>query len=98
NVMSQQDLDDAKTTLDTATAKLEVNKKAYDLAVNGPRQEDIDEAEANLAAKQQMLALMVAGPRQEDIKQAEAQLRANQAQAALLHQHLADAQLFAPAN
>ena len=39
---SQQDVDDAKAALDMADAKVEVNQKALDLAVIGPRAEDID--------------------------------------------------------
>lgn len=66
----QQDVDAAKAALQVAEAKLAVNQKALDLAVIGPRKEDI--------------------------AQAEAQLHASEAQAALLRQHLADAQLVAP--
>src|SRR5258708_19147827 len=39
--ISQQELDNAKATLDVANAKLALNQKALDLAIAGPRAEDI---------------------------------------------------------
>ena len=45
----QQDVDAAKAALHVAEAKLAVNQKALDLAVLGPRKEDIAENEARLA-------------------------------------------------
>jgi HlyD family secretion protein len=96
--VSQEDLDDAKAALDEAEAKLTVNQKALELAVAGPRREDIAESESQLALKREALQLAVAGPRKEDVAQAEAQLRADEAQLAFLKQQLADAQLVAPAD
>jgi HlyD family secretion protein len=95
--VSQEEVDNAKATLDAAQARLTVNQQALDLALAGPRREDIAEAEAKLALYQQALDLALAGPRREDIAQAEAQLRGFEAQAAFLRQQLADAQLTAPA-
>src|SRR5271167_4940542 len=46
SVVSQQDLENAKAALDVAEAKLAVNQKALDLAIAGPRKEDIGQAEA----------------------------------------------------
>jgi membrane fusion protein PltH len=54
---TQQDLDNAKAALDMADAKVEVNRKALDLAVAGPRAEDVAQAEAQLRANQAQLAL-----------------------------------------
>jgi HlyD family secretion protein len=48
----QQDIDTAKATLQMAEAKLAVNQKALDLAVLGPRKEDIAENEARLRANE----------------------------------------------
>ena len=48
SIVSQQDLENAKAALDVAEAKLEVNQKALDLAIAGPRKEDIGQAEAEL--------------------------------------------------
>lgn len=96
SAVSQEDLDNAKATMDMADSKVTVNQKALDLAVIGPRKEDISQAEAQLAQLQKALDLSVIGPRKEDIAQAEAQLRMNEAQLALLKQQLADAQLVAP--
>jgi HlyD family secretion protein len=96
--VSQEDLDNAKAALDVADAKVTVNQKAYDLAVIGPRKEDIAQAEAQLAQLKQALELAVTGPRKEDIAQAEAQLRMNKAQLALLQRQLTDAELVAPSN
>ena len=45
---SQQEVDTAKAAMDVAEAKLSVNQKALDLAVIGPRKEDIAEARATL--------------------------------------------------
>src|SRR5215469_968320 len=47
-VISQQELDNAKAALDVANAKLALNQKALELAIAGPRAEDISEAEAEL--------------------------------------------------
>ena len=54
----QQDVDAAKAALDVAAAKLAVNQKALDLAVLGPRKEDIAENEARLRADQAQVALL----------------------------------------
>jgi HlyD family secretion protein len=56
--VSRQDRDNAKAALDVAEAKLAVNQKALDLAVAGPRQEDVAEAEARLRADEAQLALL----------------------------------------
>ena len=94
--VSKEDLDNAKATYDMAEAKVVVNQQALDLAVIGPRKEDISQAEAQLAQFEQALNLSELGPRKEDIAQAEAQLRMNEAQLALLKQQLTDAQLIVP--
>jgi HlyD family secretion protein len=54
----QQDVDSAKAALEVAEAKLVVNQRALELAVIGPRAEDIAEAEAQLRANQARLALL----------------------------------------
>lgn len=54
----QQDVDAAKASLDVAVAKLAVNQKSLDLAVLGPRKEDIAENEARLRATQAQVALL----------------------------------------
>jgi HlyD family secretion protein len=54
----QQDVDTAKAALQVAEAKLVVNQRALDLAVIGPRKEDIAEAEARLRADEAQLALL----------------------------------------
>jgi HlyD family secretion protein len=54
---SQQDLDNAKATTDVAGAKVEVNQKALDLEIAGPRAEDVAQAEAQLRANQAQVAL-----------------------------------------
>jgi HlyD family secretion protein len=96
--VSQEDLDDAKAALDETEAKLTVNQKALELALAGPRKEEIAESEARLALNRKALELALAGPRKEEIGQAEALLRANEAQLAFLKQQLADTQLLAPAD
>jgi HlyD family secretion protein len=57
-VISQQELDNAKAALDVANAKLALNQKALDLAIAGPRAEDIGEAEAELEGDTAELALL----------------------------------------
>ena len=52
----QQDVDAAKAALEVAVAKLAVNQKSLDLAVIGPRKEDIAENEAKLRANEAQLA------------------------------------------
>jgi HlyD family secretion protein len=54
----QQDIDNARAALQVAEAKLAVNQKALDLAVAGPRREEVAEAEARLRANQAQLALL----------------------------------------
>jgi len=54
---SQQDLDNAKAVMDVAAAKVEVNQKALDLQIAGPRAEDVTQAEAQLRANDAQLAL-----------------------------------------
>jgi HlyD family secretion protein len=54
----QQDVDTAKATLQVAEAKLVVNQRALELAITGPRKEDIAEAEARLRADEAQLALL----------------------------------------
>ena len=56
--VSPQDIDSARAALDVAEAKLAVSRKALDLAVVGPRKEDIAQAEAQLASEQAQLALL----------------------------------------
>jgi HlyD family secretion protein len=58
SAISQQDLDNAKAALDVANAKLALNQKALDLAIAGPRAEDIGEAEAELEGDDAQLALL----------------------------------------
>jgi membrane fusion protein PltH len=54
----QQDVDSAKAALQVAEARLAVNQKAVDLAVLGPRKEDIAENEARLRADEAQAALL----------------------------------------
>src|SRR5262249_53333664 len=54
----QQDVDDAKAALGVADAKLVVNQRALDLAVIGPRKEEIDENEARFRANEAQAALL----------------------------------------
>jgi HlyD family secretion protein len=54
----QQDVDSAKAALEVAEAKLAVNEKALDLAVIGPRKEDIAQNEAQLRAEEAQLAFL----------------------------------------
>jgi HlyD family secretion protein len=55
---SREDFDAARAALDVADAKVAVNQKALDLAVIGPRQEDIAQAEAQLRANQAQLGFL----------------------------------------
>jgi HlyD family secretion protein len=54
----QQDVDNAKTAVEVADARLAVNQKALELAVAGPRKEEVAEAEARLQANRAQLALL----------------------------------------
>jgi HlyD family secretion protein len=56
--VTERDVDSAKATLDSAAARLAVSQRAYDLAVAGPRAEDIAQAEAQLKASEAQLALL----------------------------------------
>jgi HlyD family secretion protein len=54
----QQDVDNAKAALHVAEAKLAVNQKALDLAVAGPRKEEVAENAARLRASEAQAALL----------------------------------------
>jgi HlyD family secretion protein len=54
----QQDVDNAKAALGVAEAKLVVNQRALDLAVAGPRKEDVAENEARLRGNEAQAALL----------------------------------------
>jgi membrane fusion protein PltH len=56
--VSRQDLDNAKAQWDVAQAKVAVSRKALELAVIGPRQEDIAQAQAMLEADEANVALL----------------------------------------
>jgi HlyD family secretion protein len=56
--VSRQDMDAAKAALDTAEARLAVNRKALALELAGPRKEDIAQGEAQLRGDQAQLALL----------------------------------------
>src|SRR5262249_19701854 len=58
NFASQQDADAAEAAASVADARVEVNQKALDLAIAGPRQEDIDQAEAQLGGNEAQLAFL----------------------------------------
>jgi HlyD family secretion protein len=54
---SRQDLDNARAVAGVAQAKVEQNRKALALAIEGPRKEDIAQAQAQLRADQAQSAL-----------------------------------------
>jgi len=56
--VSRQDLDNAKAQWDVARARVAVNHKALELAVIGPRKEDIAQAQAMLEADRANAALL----------------------------------------
>ena len=56
--VSRQDLDNSKAQWDVAQARVAVNEKALELAVIGPRKEDIEQAQALLAADRANVALL----------------------------------------
>jgi HlyD family secretion protein len=56
--VSRQDLDNAKAQWDVAQARAAVNHKALELAVIGPRKEDIAQAQAMLQADRANVALL----------------------------------------
>ncbi|HLX61894.1 MAG TPA: efflux RND transporter periplasmic adaptor subunit [Planctomycetota bacterium] len=76
---SKQDVDNARTALETANDRVAVAQKSLDLSLLGPRKEEVAENDARLSAAQSAQDLIVTGPRKEDIAEAEAKLAANQA-------------------
>jgi len=56
--VSRQDMDTAKAALDTAEARLAVNRKALALELTGPRKEDVAQGEAQLRSDLAQLALV----------------------------------------
>ena len=67
--VSRQEVDNAKAQADVADARVAVNRKALQLALIGPREEDIAQAEAMLDGEQAQVALL-------EQELADAQLRA----------------------
>ncbi|MDA8239664.1 MAG: efflux RND transporter periplasmic adaptor subunit [Nitrospiraceae bacterium] len=57
DVVSKQDADNAKAAADSSRARLQAAKEALDLAVAGPRKEDIAAAKATLNALREALAV-----------------------------------------
>ncbi len=55
---SEQDVDTARTNVEVAEARLRVNQKTLDLALAGPRKEEIAQAHATLLAYKAQLALI----------------------------------------
>jgi HlyD family secretion protein len=56
--VSRQEVDDAKAQADVSDARVAVNRKALQLALIGPRQEDIAQAEAMLDGEGAQVALL----------------------------------------
>jgi len=56
--VSRQDVDDARDAATMAAARLAVNRQTLDMAVLGPRKEDIAQAEAQLRADEAQAALL----------------------------------------
>jgi HlyD family secretion protein len=56
--VSVQDLENAKAALDVADAKLVVQQRALDLALAGPRKEEVAQAEAQLRGQEAQLAFL----------------------------------------
>ena len=56
--VSRQEVDDAKAQADVSDAKVAVNRKALQLALIGPRKEDIAQAEAMLDGEEARAALL----------------------------------------
>lgn len=56
--VSQQEIDQAKATVDVAVSKVDVAQNALKLAVIGPRAEDISQAKAQLRSNESQLALL----------------------------------------
>lgn len=56
--VSDQDLANAQAALEVSQARLQVAEKTLELALAGPRKEDVQEAEARLAADEADLALL----------------------------------------
>jgi HlyD family secretion protein len=56
--VSRQELDNGKAALEVSEARVEVNQKALELAIAGPRKEEVAEAEARLRANEAQLAYL----------------------------------------
>ena len=56
--MSKEDLDNAQAAAEVADAKQAANQKALELAILGPRKEEVAENEARLQAQEAQLAFL----------------------------------------
>jgi HlyD family secretion protein len=56
--LSRQDLDDARTSADSAEARALAQQKSLELTAAGPRKEDVAQAEAQLKADEAQVALL----------------------------------------
>jgi HlyD family secretion protein len=66
--VSRQDFDDAKAQAAVAAARVQVNRKALELAIIGPRQEDIAQAQAALEGEQARVALLTEQLKDADLR------------------------------
>lgn len=95
-LVSTQQFDAAQTAAQVARERARQAKDQMDLAVEGPRKEDIAQARAAYAAAEQRYLLVKEGPRREDIEQGRARLSEAQQSLALAKTQLSYATLVSP--
>jgi multidrug resistance efflux pump len=95
-VVSQQDLDSARTTADRARARREAANQRYRLLEAGTRPEEIDRAEKQLREATARLELVERGARKEEIESARAQVERARATLSAIVTQLAELEVTAP--
>lgn len=93
---TQEEMDQARTQLRVATARVRANTEQLEVLQEGTRAEDVQAAEAQLREAEEALRLLERGYRPEQITQAEAALAAAEASADIVERQLAELKIVAP--
>lgn len=96
NATTQEEYDEASTSLRVARATLDVRQEELALLREGTRQEEIDAAQAQLEEARQAWLLRQHGYRSEEVAEAEAAVKAAQAALEVIDQRIRELTITAP--
>lgn len=96
-LVSRQQVDNARTAMEGAANRLDATAANYEMALNGPRDEEKESAAHRLKEAEAKLKRMELGPRNEEISKAEAALEQAEARVRLLQSRMEEMTIRAPA-